>query len=45
MTKNDYLMMNLACLFQKPAYKNNIAGLIKSIKGLGLGKDLFYDRI
>lgn len=36
-----FVMNWLACLFQKPGYKNNIAMLFKSKQGLG--KDLFYE--
>ena len=36
----DFVEKWLACLLQKPAYKNNVALLFKSKQGMG--KDLFY---
>ena len=36
----DYFIKWLACMFQKPAFKNNVAVLFKTKQGMG--KDMFY---
>lgn len=40
----NYTIKWLACIFQQPAFKNNISILFKSIKQ-GMGKNLFFDLI